>query len=207
MLSLEVLWLRLVAESSLHVVSHLLIHHQAPWCQAYLGGASAIQIGSDQIPDTLCAAPAKWWKYSEPVAKKTAISNAPTQPNTCTLWTPGQIGSCNNLSEWFIPTSDATNQNFANVIIPGPTRPGGLPYWLQSSKCPSRGINLDISLTCRWCSSCKYRVLKLMSAAVNSRGSISGAMSGTGPNTEVPKECEGNPCCKLNRITTITTSS
>jgi hypothetical protein len=45
-----------------------------------------------------------------------------------------------------------------------------------------------------------------MSAAVNSRGSVSGAMSGTGANTEAAKELEGNPCCKLNRINIITNS-
>jgi hypothetical protein len=43
-----------------------------------------------------------------------------------------------------------------------------------------------------------------MSVAVNSRGSVSGATSGTGPNSDAPKEFEGNPCCKLHRITTIT---
>jgi hypothetical protein len=32
-----------------------------------------------------------------------------------------------------------------------------------------------------------------MSAAVNSRGSVSGAMSGTGANTEAAKELEGKP--------------
>jgi hypothetical protein len=42
-----------------------------------------------------------------------------------------------------------------------------------------------------------------MSAAVNSRGSISGAILDRCPNIEVPKEFGANPCCKLRIITTI----
>lgn len=31
-----------------------LIHHQAPWCEAYIGGAYAMETGWDRIHDTLC---------------------------------------------------------------------------------------------------------------------------------------------------------
>jgi hypothetical protein len=42
-----------------------------------------------------------------------------------------------------------------------------------------------------------------MSAAVYSRGSISGATFDRCPNIEVPKEFVANPCCKLKRIRTV----
>jgi hypothetical protein len=77
-------------------------------------------------------------------------------------------------------------------------------YRLSYPGCNQNFVRANSRLTCRWCSSCRYSVLRLMSAAVNSRGSVSGAMSDTGPNTEAPKEVVGNPCCKLNRITTFT---
>ena len=57
MKSLEVLWLYLVVEFSLLVELRPLTHRQAPWCQAYPGGVSATQTGSNQIPDSLCDAP------------------------------------------------------------------------------------------------------------------------------------------------------